>query len=57
MPALRAFRFLLQFESFQDTIRYYLFKYAENKVMVWVYIVGCLFALIVVYMMMARKQK
>lgn len=57
MPALRTLHFLLQFESFQDTIRYYLFKYAENKLTFWMYTAGCLLALALIYRMMARKGK
>ncbi|MCI0418997.1 MAG: hypothetical protein L0387_42230 [Acidobacteria bacterium] len=49
--------FLLQFESFQDTIRYYLYKYQENRVMALAYTAGCLVVLVVIYRFLARTRK
>jgi hypothetical protein len=49
--------FLLQFESFQDTIRYYLYKYRENQVMVLAYSAGCVIVLVAIYQILARKKK
>ncbi|MEW5976661.1 MAG: hypothetical protein AB1898_12735 [Acidobacteriota bacterium] len=47
--------YLLQFHDFQDTVRYYLYKYAESKVMVFVYALVCLALLTLVYRFLARK--
>ena len=49
--------FLLQFESFQDTIRYYMYKYRENQVMVLAYSAGCVIVLVAIYQILARKKK
>jgi hypothetical protein len=49
--------FLLQFESFQDTIRYYLYKYRENQVMVLAYSAGCIVVLVIIYRLLARSKK
>ena len=49
--------FLLQFESFQDTIRYYLYKYRENQVLVLAYSAGCVVVLVVIYRFLARQKK
>jgi len=49
--------FLLQFESFQDTIRYYLYKYRENQVLVLAYSAGCVIVLVAIYQFLARKKK
>ena len=49
--------FLLQFESFQDTIRYYLYKYRENQVMALAYAAGCIIVLVVIYRLLARSKK
>jgi hypothetical protein len=48
---------LLQFESFQDTIRYYLYKYQENQVMALAYAAGCIVVLVAVYRFLARSKK
>ena len=48
---------LLQFESFQDTIRYYLYKYRENQVLALAYSAGCIVALVVIYRFLARTKK
>lgn len=48
---------LLQFESFQETIRYYLYKYRENQVMALAYSAGCIVVLVVVYRFLARTKK
>jgi hypothetical protein len=48
---------LLQFESFQDTIRYYLYKYRENQVMALAYSAGCIVVLVVVYRFLARTKR
>ena len=48
---------LLQFESFQDTIRYYLYKYRENQVLALAYSAGCIVALVVIYRFLARSKK
>jgi hypothetical protein len=49
--------FLMQFESFQDTIRYYLYKYQENQVMALAYAAGCIVVLVAVYRFLARTKK
>lgn len=49
--------FLMQFESFQDTIRYYLYKYQENQVMAVAYAPGCIVVLVAVYRFLARTKK
>jgi hypothetical protein len=49
--------FLLQFESFQDTIRYYLYKYRENQVLVLAYSAGCVIVLVAIYRFLARQKK
>lgn len=49
--------FLMQFESFQDTIRYYLYKYQENQVMAVAYAAGCIVVLVAVYRFLARTKK
>jgi hypothetical protein len=48
--------FLAQFDSFLDTVRYYMYKYAENKVMALVYTAGCLIIVVFLYQLMARKK-
>jgi len=48
---------LLQFESFQDTIRFYLYKYRENQVMALAYSAGCIIVLVVIYRFLARTKK
>ena len=53
----RPLPFLLQFEGFQDTIRYYLYKYRENQVMVLAYSVGCIVVLVGIYRFLARTKK
>ena len=49
--------FLLQFESFQETIRYYLYKYRENQVVVLAYSAGCIVILVAIYQLLARSKK
>ena len=49
--------FLLQFESFQETIRYYLYKYQENQVVALAYSAGCIIVLVVIYRLLARSKK
>jgi hypothetical protein len=49
--------FLLQFESFQETIRYYLYKYRENQVMALAYSAGCIVILVAIYQFLARNKK
>jgi hypothetical protein len=49
--------FLLQFESFQDTIRYYLYKYRESQVVALAYSAGCIVLLVVIYRFLARSKK
>ena len=49
--------FLLQFESFQETIRYYLYKYRENQVVALAYSAGCIIVLVVIYRLLARSEK
>lgn len=48
---------LLQFDSFQDTIRYYLYKYRENQVLALAYSAGCIVVLVAVYQFLARNKK
>jgi len=48
---------LLQFDSFQDTIRYYLYKYRENQVMALAYSLGCIVVLVAIYRFLARTKK
>jgi hypothetical protein len=48
---------LLEFESFQDTIRYYLYKYHENQVMALAYSAGCIVVLVAIYRLLARTKK
>ncbi len=47
---------LLQFQDFPDKIRYYLFKYTENKFLVLVYVLAAVVATVVVYRFLARKK-
>jgi hypothetical protein len=54
---VKPLQLLLQFESFQDTIRYYLYKYRENQVLVLAYSAGCIVALLVIYRVLARNKK
>jgi len=54
---LNAIPFLLQFESFQDTIRYYLYKYWENQVMALAYSAGCIVVLVIIYQFLARTKR
>ena len=49
--------FLLQFESFQDTIRYYLYKYRENQVLALAYSAGCIVVLVIIYRFLARTKR
>ena len=49
--------FLLQFESFQETIRYYLYKYQENQVVALAYSAGCIIVLVVIYRLLARSKE
>jgi hypothetical protein len=49
--------FLLQFESFQETIRYYLYKYRENQVMALAYSAGCIVILVALYRLLARNKE
>ena len=49
--------FLLQFESFQETIRYYLYKYRENQVVALAYSAGCIVILVAIYRFLARNKK
>ena len=49
--------FLLQFESFQETIRYYLYKYRENQVVALAYSAGCIVILVALYQFLARNKK
>lgn len=48
---------LAQFDSFQDTIRYYMYKYAENKALVLAYTAGCLIVLVIIYQFLARSRR
>ena len=57
MNLIKPLPFLLQFESFQDTIRYYLYKYQENQVMALAYAAGCIVVLVAVYQFLARSKK
>jgi len=54
---IKPLQFLLQFGSFQDTIRYYLYKYQENQVMALAYAAGCIVVLVVIYRFLARSKK
>ena len=47
---------LLQFESFQDTVSYYLFKYTENKFVVLAYVAGGLVLMVLIYRWMAGRK-
>ena len=47
---------LLQFESFQDTVSYYLFKYTENKFVVLAYVAGGLVLMFLIYRWMAGRK-
>ena len=57
MNLIKPLPFLLQFESFQETIRYYLYKYRENQVMALAYSAGCIVVLVVIYRFLARSKK
>jgi hypothetical protein len=47
---------LLQFLEFTDKIRYYLFKYSENRFVLLAYVVASLVVLVVVYRLLARRK-
>lgn len=47
---------LLQFESFQDTVSYYFFKYSENKFVILAYVAGGLILMILIYRWMAGRK-
>jgi hypothetical protein len=51
-----SFPLLAQFDSFQETIRYYMYRYAENKVTVFLYVAGTLVVVTVLYGILARKK-
>ena len=57
MNLIKPLQFLLQFDSFQDTIRYYLYKYRENQVRALAYAAGCIIVLVVIYQFLARTKK
>jgi hypothetical protein len=54
--SLRQLSLLAQLDSFQDTIRHYMYKYSENKVMVLVYALGCIIVVTLIYQLLARKK-
>jgi hypothetical protein len=47
---------LLQFLEFTDKIRYYLFKYSENKVVLLAYVIASIVVLAFVYRLLARRK-
>jgi hypothetical protein len=47
---------LLQFLEFTDKIRYYLFKYSENKFVLLAYVVASIGVLAIVYRLLARRK-
>ena len=47
---------LLQFESFQETIRYYVYKANENKLILLVYAIVGIIVLTVIFRFLARKK-
>ena len=57
MSLITPLPFLLQFESFQETIRYYLYKYRENQVVALAYSAGCIVILVALYRFLARTKK
>ena len=57
MSLITPLPFLLQFESFQETIRYYLYKYRENQVVALAYSAGCIVILVALYQFLARNKK
>jgi hypothetical protein len=48
--------FLAQFEVFPDTIRYLLFKYTENRVILLVLTAAGLLAAVLFHRLLARKK-
>ena len=48
--------YLLQFESFQNSIRMFLYKFSENRLTVLAYAVGVIIALILIFRVLARKK-
>lgn len=48
--------FLAQFQDFINTIHYYLFKYAENKVVLLTYVLASTALLVLIYRFMSRKK-
>jgi hypothetical protein len=47
---------LLQFLEFTDKIRYYLFKYSENRFVLLAYVVASIAVLAFVYRLLARRK-
>jgi hypothetical protein len=47
---------LLQFLEFTDRIRYYLFKYSENKFVLLAYVFASIVVLVFVYRLLARRK-
>ena len=56
MQLTRCLFHLLQFEAFQETIRGYLYKASESKLVIVVYVVGSIVVLTIIYRFLARKK-
>jgi hypothetical protein len=56
LTPLRPLLLLAQIDSFQDTIRYYMYKYAENKALVLIYAAGCLILVALIYQLLAKRK-
>jgi hypothetical protein len=57
MNPWRLLSFLAQFETFPDTIRYLIYKYEENRVMLMVFTVAGLLVVVVCHRLLAGKKK
>ena len=56
MPLTQYLYQLLQFESFQDKIRYYIYRAGENRIVILTYAIGSIIALTLLYNFLARKK-
>jgi hypothetical protein len=56
MNPWRLLSFLAQFETFPDTVRYLIYKYEENRVMLSVFMVAGLLVVVVCHRLLAGKK-
>jgi hypothetical protein len=56
MPISHYLYQLLQFESFQDGIRYYIYKAGENRIHILTYAIVATIVLTLLYSFLARRK-